>query len=63
MTEAKIKMIQGRPYSYILCSRCGVWILADNYENGTHKNCDEYFKNLEVRKRAEARVIGRRPEK
>lgn len=52
-----IKIINGEPYDFTLCSRCEVWILTENFKNSTHEKCDEYFKNLAVRKKAEARII------
>ena len=51
------KEIGGKMYDYVLCERCEVWIPAEKFINGTHENCDTLFKNLQVRKRAEARVI------
>lgn len=51
------KTINGKEYDYTLCSRCEVWVLTEDFDRGAHP-CDKYFKNLQVRKRAEAQVIG-----
>ncbi len=51
------KPIAGKDYDYTLCSRCEVWILTENIHEGTHKDCDKFFKGLEIRKRATERVL------
>lgn len=61
MKKPKIETmtIQGKEYPYVKCPRCEIYIPAKDYnmETGEHKDCDKYFKNLETRKRATARVL------
>ena len=51
------KEFGGKQYDYVICERCRTPISAEKFKNGTHENCDRLFKDLQVRNRAEARVI------
>ena len=57
LVKREAKIINGESYDFVLCPRCEVWIPTEVFQDGKHESCDRNFKNLEVRKRAEARVI------
>lgn len=54
-----IKILGGKPYDYILCPVCEVWILTSNFKK--HKgslNCKHNEEHKEIRKRVEYSVLG-----
>lgn len=53
-----IKTIDGKSYPYIFCNRCQVWIPKKEWENDTHKNCDEYLRTKPIRDKVHKKLFG-----